>query len=340
MARWRAVHRKMCVSPDVSSMTEWAQLLWARIIICADDFGRLAAEPEVLKATCHPMSPRPPEDFASAVREMLDREMVRLYRHGRRVYIEIRNWDEHQKPSGSLSKRTRSDFPGASDDGSEIVPDFPGSSRNVPEGSGKASEVPPLHEHGRDSRPTDSLPSVGSPPVGTGTPGGDPSPEDADGSPADPPRRKPRRPQQPDLLKPVVDALREDLRAALMEQGTDVSALGQDWRLKATGVLRGLLGGEPERAQRIRNVIEYLKAKNRLRSHPSCLQEGMAEWPRLLQAWNTTDDLIAQTPIAWRYKPLSPSQRGQLARPTEQWEQDEAGEWRQTAAAVGGPLPP
>lgn len=120
MARWRALHRSTCLDPDIATMSEFAQLLWDRIIVVADDFGRLPGEPEVVRALCVPLiSSRTAADVANALDQMVERELVRPYRHGRRVYIEVCHWDEYQRPAGTLGKRTTSEYPGPEDDGSQ-----------------------------------------------------------------------------------------------------------------------------------------------------------------------------------------------------------------------------
>lgn len=135
MARRRTLHAKISLSLDVERMSEWAQLLWPLLIVHADDFGRLQGEPELVKARCKPLSPRPPSDFDAALDEMEASGLIFRYEVDGRIYIQIRKWDEHQD---GLHKRVRSEFP----EPPTPSPELPGTSRNFPElpGSSRVEE--------------------------------------------------------------------------------------------------------------------------------------------------------------------------------------------------------
>jgi len=107
MAVRRSIHAKISLSESVEAMSEWAQLLWDRVFVHADDFGRLEASPAKVKARCKPMSPRPLEDFAEAIAEMAAVGMVAIYENSGRFYIQISTFDLHQ----SVPKRTASKWP-------------------------------------------------------------------------------------------------------------------------------------------------------------------------------------------------------------------------------------
>lgn len=94
-------------------MSEWAQLLFDRLVIWADDFGRMEGDPVVVRANTKPLSPRDPQDFASAVGEMITIGAVTAYAAGGKVYLHI---DKHDDQQSGLHKRTKSHYP-APDDG-------------------------------------------------------------------------------------------------------------------------------------------------------------------------------------------------------------------------------
>lgn len=135
MAKRRSLHTKISLSLDVEGMSEWAQLLWDRVIVHADDFGRLPGEPAVVKALCKPLSLRPVGDFATALGEMARAGLILRYRAGGHIYIQVVKWDEHQE---GLHKRTKSDFPEVPSDLTSICDEF----REVPGSSGNLPEVP------------------------------------------------------------------------------------------------------------------------------------------------------------------------------------------------------
>lgn len=116
MAVRRSIHAKISLSESVEAMSEWAQLLWDRIFVHADDFGRLEASPVKVKGKCKPLSSRPTEDFAMAIAEMATAGMVDLYEFENRVFLKVITFDRHQ----TVPKRTESKFPQS---GRQVSPD-------------------------------------------------------------------------------------------------------------------------------------------------------------------------------------------------------------------------
>jgi len=108
MPSWRALSRSISTSRSIESMTEFAQLLFDRIVIWADDFGHLEGDPVVIKATVKPLSPRKPSEFADAVAEMVRISAVAARVVGGRIYLQVAKHDQHQP---GLHKRTKSRFP-------------------------------------------------------------------------------------------------------------------------------------------------------------------------------------------------------------------------------------
>jgi hypothetical protein len=145
VATRRSLSASICTSESVESLSEWAQLLLDRLIITADDFGIHEASPVKLKAVAKPISARPPAEFAQAVAEMANVDIVGLYEAEGRAYLFFPKWDMHQS---GLHKRTRSRFPDPKT-GRELTPaeyieigSLPLTSRKFPEKPGNSGTVP------------------------------------------------------------------------------------------------------------------------------------------------------------------------------------------------------
>lgn len=109
MPRGRMLSRSISTSRRIESMSEWAQLLFDRVVIHADDFGRLEADPAVVKAEAKPLSPRSFDDFAAAIAEGITVGAYVAYVDASgRVYLAIEKSDDHQR---GLHKRTKSRYP-------------------------------------------------------------------------------------------------------------------------------------------------------------------------------------------------------------------------------------
>jgi hypothetical protein len=104
------------------TLGEFAQALYALVLAHADDFGREDGDPFTVKHAVFPTSPRPEEEFESALVAMEAAELIRRHRFvDGRVVLQVENFDEHQV---GLHKRTESRFP------------------EVPRNTGKAPEIP------------------------------------------------------------------------------------------------------------------------------------------------------------------------------------------------------
>lgn len=111
MPRGRMLSRSISTSVSIEAMSEWAQLLFDRFVIWADDYGRLEGDARVLRATVKPMSERPAADFAAAAGEMILAGVVLAYAASDRVYLSVVGHEDHQK----ISKRTPSKYPPPTD---------------------------------------------------------------------------------------------------------------------------------------------------------------------------------------------------------------------------------
>jgi len=116
MPRGRMLSQSISSSPTIESMSEWAQLLFDRIVIHADDHGRMEATPTVVKAKAKPMSKREPYDFAKAIAEMISVKALTVYTLDDRTYLFVQKNEKHQ----SLKKPAKSKLP-APDEGQRLT---------------------------------------------------------------------------------------------------------------------------------------------------------------------------------------------------------------------------
>lgn len=110
MPKGRMLLRSISTSRRIEKMSDWAQVLFDRIVIFTDDFGRIEGEAHYLKAEVKPLANHTPEDFAAAVAEMVTVGALVAYvpPDGDRPYLLVPKHDEHQS---GLHKRTKSRLP-------------------------------------------------------------------------------------------------------------------------------------------------------------------------------------------------------------------------------------
>ena len=129
MASWRAIHRGICTSSRFVTLEEWEQLLFVQMVVQADQWGRLKADPLQIKMMCCPASSRGTEEILSALSKMSEpgRRLVDYYETDGTPVCEILEWDETQ-PSAYLKGRGPSSLPEKRSD--SVILGFHGIPRN------------------------------------------------------------------------------------------------------------------------------------------------------------------------------------------------------------------
>jgi hypothetical protein len=100
VANRRMIARNVATSKKISCVSEFAEIVWYRSQPFADDFGRLTADPEVLRATIIPMGRRGKQVGLGRIEDALE-ELERaglLYRYSVNgdTYMEFTNFDKFQ----------------------------------------------------------------------------------------------------------------------------------------------------------------------------------------------------------------------------------------------------
>lgn len=106
MANRRMVSKSISVSTQVSVLDDQSALLFTWLIPHADDWGRMTADPGVVKAL---VVPRRDTFTIDTVRDCLSKMaesgLIALYEHDKEAYLCFPHWDLHQ---GALAKSRRS----------------------------------------------------------------------------------------------------------------------------------------------------------------------------------------------------------------------------------------
>ena len=111
MAKWRALHASITTDGKVNRMSEFAQLLYDRMMVKADDWGVVTGDSFELKGETVPLSSRTFQELDDAIQEMVERDLAWQYEpEGFGPLVQIRKFDEHQ-PKGTISKRTAPQLP-------------------------------------------------------------------------------------------------------------------------------------------------------------------------------------------------------------------------------------
>lgn len=80
-----------------------AEILYTRLLVTVDDFGRFDGRPEMVKAHCFPLRARATADSCMQWLYMLERaDLIKLYVVDGKRYLQVKRWDN--KPRSTQSK--------------------------------------------------------------------------------------------------------------------------------------------------------------------------------------------------------------------------------------------
>jgi len=120
MARGRMISKSLSTSRKFANAgSEFAQTLYMLIVSHADDFGRQSGDAFTVKHQVFPTSPRPEQEFESALVQLTDAGLITRYAVNGDLVLQVVGFEAHQV---GLHKRSESRFP-----------DNPGTSGNFPE---------------------------------------------------------------------------------------------------------------------------------------------------------------------------------------------------------------
>ena len=94
----RILKESVCTSPNIERLGWFEEVCFYRLIVQCDDFGRLDARPQLLRAKLFPLR----DDVTAAVVEgaMNTLEAIGLierYTVGDRPYLQLATWARHQR---------------------------------------------------------------------------------------------------------------------------------------------------------------------------------------------------------------------------------------------------
>lgn len=101
----RIIKESICYSDDIDKLTPFEETVFYRLIVRADDFGRLDARPNYLKNTLFVTKPGVTEKSVSdAILKLSTIGLVQLYEVDEKPFLTLTKWDKHQTRRAATSK--------------------------------------------------------------------------------------------------------------------------------------------------------------------------------------------------------------------------------------------
>lgn len=102
----RVLKDAICTSEDINALDWAAEVFWYRLLVQADDYGKMDARPAILRARCFPLAmERVSEaDISGWLSKLTEMGMIFVYQVAGKMYLKIVSWERHQQMRAQHSK--------------------------------------------------------------------------------------------------------------------------------------------------------------------------------------------------------------------------------------------
>ena len=102
----RILKENICVSDDIDRLTWFQEVLFYRLLVNCDDFGRMDGRISVIMSKLFPLKDRNhlQADVVNGIQLLADANMIQLYMSHGKPYISVTNWKNHQNIRAKKSK--------------------------------------------------------------------------------------------------------------------------------------------------------------------------------------------------------------------------------------------
>lgn len=102
----RIIKESICTSVTLQNLTSMAEILFYRLIVNCDDYGRLNALPPIIRAKCFPLKldKISDADIVTWLAELAAERLIELYTVDGQEYLQMVTWARHQQRRAKHSK--------------------------------------------------------------------------------------------------------------------------------------------------------------------------------------------------------------------------------------------
>lgn len=102
----RILKESICTSETIDKLSAEEERFFYRLLVQCDDFGRLDARPQILRAKCFPLKTDSltNEDILRWLKTLVEVGLIQLYEVDGRPYLQVVTWQKHQRVRAKESK--------------------------------------------------------------------------------------------------------------------------------------------------------------------------------------------------------------------------------------------
>lgn len=132
----RILKESICASETVEKLSWFEEVFFYRLIVNCDDYGRMDARPQILKARMFPLKNVTDKQVKDALNKLSTVGIVQVYEYDQKPYLQFVTWERHQQMRAKRSK-----YPAYDSTCNQLISDDCNSPRN-PIQSETESETP------------------------------------------------------------------------------------------------------------------------------------------------------------------------------------------------------
>lgn len=93
----RILKESICRSDTIDQLSWFEEVLFYRLIVACDDYGRFDGRPAIIRGTCFPLKDITNKTIADALQKLTSVGLVREYYVQGRPYLHMATWGDHQQ---------------------------------------------------------------------------------------------------------------------------------------------------------------------------------------------------------------------------------------------------
>lgn len=90
----RVLRDGLLTSEKINHCSDSAQMLFVRIMLIVDDYGRFHGIPELIKSACYPFDSKLLSDVSKLLSELITNDLIMLYEVDNKKYMMIKNFNQ------------------------------------------------------------------------------------------------------------------------------------------------------------------------------------------------------------------------------------------------------
>ena len=100
----RIIKESICRSDTIDSLSWFEEILFYRLIVVCDDYGRFDGRGAIIKGSCFPLKDVTAKQIDESLSKLVSVGLVRVYEAQGRPYLQMSTWEKHQQIRAKKSK--------------------------------------------------------------------------------------------------------------------------------------------------------------------------------------------------------------------------------------------